>query len=96
MPREERMRAVVRAIARYRAVHGYPPSVRDLRKRTGFSSTSVVAYWLDACESGGLLVRERGAQRAITLTAAGHALAGVPPERESATAVESAARARAA
>ena len=86
------MRAVVGAIARYRAAHGYPPSVRDVKERTGFSSTSVAAYWLDACEDAGLIVRERRRARAITLTAAGRALAGVPSERESATAVESAAR----
>ena len=81
--REERMRAVVEAIARHRAVHGYPPAIRELMERTGFSSTSVVAYWLDACESVGLLVREPGLARAIILTAAGRALAASPPERES-------------
>ena len=92
MRREERMRAVVGAIARYRAARGYPPSVRHVKEWTEFSSTSVAAYWLDVCEDAGLIVRERRRARAITLTAAGRALAGVPSERESATAVESAVR----
>ena len=84
--REDRMRALVEAIARHQAVHGYPPSVRDLVARTGVSSTSVVTYWLDACESAGLIVRVPGLSRAITLTAAGRALAGLPSERGSAAA----------
>ena len=80
--REDRMRALVGAIAHHGAVHGYPPTIRDLVVRTGFSSTSVVTYWMDACESAGLLVREPGLSRAITLTAAGRALAGLPAGRE--------------
>ncbi len=83
--REDRMRALVGAIAHHGAVHGYPPTIRDLVVRTGFSSTSVVTYWLDACESVGLIVRVPGLSRAITLTAAGRALGGLPAERESAS-----------
>lgn len=69
------MRAVVEATARYRAAHGHPPSVRDLKARTGFRSTSVVWYWLRECEDGDLILRARSAHRTITLTAAGRALA---------------------
>ena len=85
---EERMRTMVEAIARHGAVHGYPPSVRELMAATGFASTSHVAHWLDACESAGLIVREPRLARAITLTAAGRALAGLPSEREAPTAGE--------
>ena len=81
-------RALVEAIAGYRAECGYPPSIRDLQKTAGFSSTSVVWYRLRQCERAGLLVREPFAQRAITLTAAGRALAGLPPEREPTTAAD--------
>ena len=96
MPREERMRAVVEAIARYRDERGYAPSVRDVREGAGFSSTAVVAYWLRECEDARLLVRERFTHRAITLTAAGWMLAGGPPPRKPAAAAESAAAGRAA
>ena len=78
--RRERMRAVVEAIAGYQARHGFAPSMREVRKATGLASLSQVAHWLDACEREGLLVRVRRTARAITLTAAGHALAGTPPE----------------
>ena len=83
--REDRMRALVEAIASHQAVHGYPPSIRDLVVRTGVSSTSVVTYWLNACESAGLIVRVPSLSRAITLTATGRALGELPVERESAT-----------
>ena len=90
MSREERIRAVVEAIAHYRAAHGYAPSVQDLRARTGFSSTSLVAYWLQACENEGLILRKRSAHRAISLTAAGSTLARASSGRGPASAIESA------
>ena len=79
-------RALVEAIARHRAERSYPPSIRELQQAAGFSSTSVVLSRLRECERAGLIVREAGLSRAITLTAAGRALAGLPPEREPAVA----------
>ena len=79
LPREERMRAVVGAIARHAAEHGYPPSMQELMDETGFSSPSVVKYSLDWCEEAGLIVRARRTARAVTLTAAGRAFAAAPP-----------------
>ena len=38
------MRTMVEAIARHGAVHGYPPSVRELMEPTGLASTSHVAH----------------------------------------------------
>ena len=87
MPREERMRAVVGAIARHAAAHAYPPTLREVRDETGFSSLSVVKYWLDGCERAGLLVRGRGRARAVTLTEAGRAFAEAPLETGGALAV---------
>ena len=77
------MRAVVEAIARYRAAHGHPPSVRDLKERTAFCSTSVVWYWLRECEDGGLILRERASRGRQRDRPVGGALAGAPSERES-------------
>lgn len=75
-------RLLVEAIAGFKAKRGYPPTIRDLVKAIGASSTSVVWRWLEVCEREGLLVREPGLSRAITLTATGWALAGLPPEHE--------------
>ena len=80
--REERVRALVEAIAHHQVAHGYPPTIRELMERIGFSSTSVAAYWLEEGENLGLVVREPHLVRAVTLTAAGRALAGSPSERE--------------
>ena len=77
--REDRMRALVEAIAEHGAEHGYPPTVRDLQKRTRASSTSVVAYRLAACERAGLIRRVPERARAITLTAEGRAFAALYP-----------------
>ncbi|MYE47546.1 MAG: hypothetical protein F4X25_12540 [Chloroflexi bacterium] len=74
--RRKRLRAVVVAIARHQAEHGYAPSVRELMAAAGFSSTSHTTHWLRACEEAGLVVRAPRRARAITLTAKGRALAG--------------------
>ena len=79
VPREERMRAVVGAIACHVAEHGYAPSMQELMDETGFSSLSVVTYSLDWCEEAGLIVRARGIARGITLTEAGRAFAAALP-----------------
>ena len=84
--RENRTRALVEAIAHHQVAHAYPPTIRELQERLGFSSTSVVAYSLDQCESLGLIERVPRLARAVTLTAAGRALAGLPREREAPTA----------
>ena len=75
LTREERMRVLVEAIAGYAAMLGYPPSMEELMEETGFSSKSVVKYWLDECEEAGLVVRARERARAVTLTEAGRAFA---------------------
>ena len=80
--RTKRMRAVVEAIARHQAAHGYAPSVRDVMRGAGFASTSHAAHWLRACEEAGLIVRAPRIARAIRLTAAGRALAAEPRGRE--------------
>ena len=80
--RQERMRALVKAIARHHAEHGYAPSVRELRVETGLSSISEVARWLRVCEGAGLIARVPRMARAVTVTAAGRALAEEPANEE--------------
>lgn len=45
----------------------YPPSIRDIQKECGISSTSVVDYNLKALEKQGLIRRDREISRAIEL-----------------------------
>ena len=72
---EDKLGALVEAIAKHGAAHGFPPTIRDLQEQTGASSTSVVAYRLAACERAGLIRRVPERARAITLTDEGRALA---------------------
>ena len=78
MPPEARMRAVIGAIARHMGEQGYAPSMQEIMDETGFSSTSVVMYWLGRCEEAGLIVRGRRLARAVALTEAGRAFAEAP------------------
>lgn len=76
--KQERVRALIGAIARHHAGHGYAPSVRELQAETGLSSTSEVWRWLQVCEGAGLIERVPRIARAVILTTAGRALAGEP------------------
>jgi repressor LexA len=45
----------------------YPPSVRDIVKGCGISSTTVVQYYLNVLERDGYIRRNRGTSRSISL-----------------------------
>ncbi len=79
---EDRMRAVVEAIADHQFAYGYPPTIRELEQQLGLHSTSAVAYRLDVCERLGLIERAPRLARSVTLTPAGRALVGLPSELE--------------
>lgn len=49
------------------SVDSLPPSVRDIRDSLGFASTSTVHLYLSRLEEKGLIRRESGKSRAITL-----------------------------
>ena len=76
-PRQERMLQFIRE---FRARHGYPPTVREIGKAAGISSTSVVDYNLNVLEKAGYIRRDREISRGIELL-------GDEPERQSAFAV---------
>ena len=42
----ERHKKILEVLERYQAESGYPPSIREIGKQTGISSTSVVNYYL--------------------------------------------------
>ena len=49
--------------------NGYAPSVRDIKTALGFKSTSTVHMYLARLEEYGLIRKEDGKSRAITLSA---------------------------
>jgi repressor LexA len=62
--RQERMLEFIRE---FRDEHGYPPTVREIGRAAGISSTSVVDYNLNVLEKGGHIRRDREISRGIEL-----------------------------
>ncbi len=65
-PRQE---IILNYIRHYINLHGYPPSVRDICKATGLSSSSTVHGHLNSLENKGYIRREPTRSRAIELLA---------------------------
>jgi repressor LexA len=63
----KRQREIVDFIKRYSAKHGYPPTVRDIGKAIGLTSSSTVHAHLANLEKVGLLRRDPSKPRAIEL-----------------------------
>lgn len=55
-------------IQRFTADNGYPPSIREIGKAVGISSTSVVNYNLNRLVDEGLLNRDQNVSRGLRLT----------------------------
>jgi repressor LexA len=63
----ERQEIMLRFISEYTEDHGYPPSIREIGKAAGISSTSVVDYNLRVLERQGHLRRDREVSRGLGL-----------------------------
>lgn len=61
----ERHKKVLEELDRFQSKNGYPPSIREIGKKTGISSTSVVNYYLDQLEEEGYIERDRNVSRGI-------------------------------
>ena len=66
-PMKEREQSVYDYIASTIRENGYSPSVRDIKEALGFKSTSTVHMYLSRLEEFGLIRKEDGKSRAITL-----------------------------
>lgn len=63
-----RQRRILHVIRESVETVGYPPSVRELARRSGMASTSSVSYQLRILEERGFLHRDPNRPRAITVT----------------------------
>ncbi len=70
----ERQQGILRYIRSFIEERGYPPSIREIGRAVGISSTSVVNYNLERLEQEGLIERDRGYSRGLRLSAAAEAL----------------------
>jgi repressor LexA len=63
----ERQESILDFIREFIEENQFPPTIREIGKRVGISSTSVVKYNLDALQRKGLLERDRDISRGIRL-----------------------------
>lgn len=56
---------VLRTVERFRAVHGYSPSVREVCDGCGLTSTASAHRHLEALRDAGMLTWQRGKTRTI-------------------------------
>ena len=66
-----RQENILKFIREFADIHGYPPTIREIGREVGISSTSVVNYNLEKLEKDGFIERNRTISRGIKL--AGHA-----------------------
>ena len=63
-------------IVSFQRDHGYPPSVREIARHLGLKSPSTVHFHLKGLEAAGVITKEEGKTRAITV------VGGFPSEPE--------------
>lgn len=63
----DRQRWILTFIQEYIAANGFPPTIREIGRDVGISSTSVVNYHLEALEQKGYIERERYVARGLRL-----------------------------
>lgn len=64
-PRQEQILALIKGSL---ADRGYPPTIRELCTQTGLTSSSSVAHHLRELEHMGVIRRDPGSPRALTIT----------------------------
>lgn len=67
MTLSERQERIIAFIREYRDEHGFPPTIREIGKAVGISSTSVVKYNLERLEEKGKLERSDEISRGLRL-----------------------------
>ncbi|MBC7252003.1 MAG: transcriptional repressor LexA [Anaerolineae bacterium] len=67
MELSERQRRIMNFIREFTQKKHYPPTIREIGRATGISSTSVVNYNLNILEEKGLIARDRTVSRGIKL-----------------------------
>lgn len=65
--------SVLRVIDEWTDLNGYPPTLNEIGRITGISSSSMVVYHVDALVARGHLRKTPGVARATTITGEGRA-----------------------
>ena len=67
MALSERQSKILSFLNNFTLDNGYPPTIREIGKAVGITSTSVVNYNLDALQRAGFIYRDRTVSRGIRL-----------------------------
>lgn len=67
MALSERQNKMLEFLKSFSLDNGYPPTIREIGKAVGITSTSVVNYNLDALQRAGFIYRDRTVSRGIRL-----------------------------
>jgi repressor LexA len=73
----DRQSRILQHIWDYSQRRGYPPSIREIGRAVGITSTSVVNYNLERLENEGLIERDRGQSRGLRLSSEGMELLAI-------------------
>ena len=65
--RTDKTETILRYVKEFWTEHGYAPSFRDIQAGCGLSSLSVVTWNVEKLERRGVIEREPGIARSITL-----------------------------
>lgn len=68
----DKREAVLGCIVEHISQKGYPPTVREITEKLGWSSTSVVGHYLKALQAEGKIAIEFGKARGITVIGCKH------------------------
>ena len=79
-PLSQRQTGMLAFMQDFIAKHSYPPTIREITKACGISSTSVTDYNLRRLEHWNYLTRKPGSARSIVLTEQARSWSPVPPE----------------
>ncbi len=86
----DRQRRILEVLDAYYKQAGYPPSIREICKRAGISSTSVANYYLTQLEEMGYIERDGRVSRGIRLIKSLDEIAGVASLKQAAQSVRQA------
>lgn len=75
----ERQQRILDFIRQYREENGYPPTIREIGKAVGITSTSVVKYNLERLQEKGCIGRSKEVSRGLRLVEDGSAGQAVKP-----------------
>ena len=64
----ERRKRIVAFVACYYEANRRPPTIKEIGKDIGVTSTSLVSYYLDRLETDGIISRTHNSARSVMLT----------------------------